>query len=274
MNDLILFGAYGPMWNPGVSLSSNNLLQFGIGNAKVSVAIATFSLPAGHTCPCANECLAKSNRFTGRITDGPDARFRCFAAMGEARATTVRIARWRNFELLQAAKTVQGMTDLINRSIPLGIKYVRIHVSGDFFSENYFKAWVNVAIANPTIVFYAYTKSLHFWVKHKKSLPKNFRLTASKGGKMDSLIVKHKLKYAEVVFSEQEATEKGLELDHDDSHAIEGKKPFGLLLHGGQKAGTAANKAWQIIMKLVGGYRRKKNIARTQPKKSIEVVLT
>lgn len=274
MNDLILFGAYGPIWNPGIPLFKNNLLHFGIGNAKVSIAIATFSLPAGYTCPCANECLAKSDRFTGKITDGPDARFRCFAASGEARATNVRQARWRNLELLQSAKTVQGMADLINKSIPLGIKYVRIHVSGDFFSEPYFKAWVNVAANNPTIVFYAYTKSLHFWVKHKKALPKNFRLTASKGGKLDYLISRHRLKYAEVVFSEQEAIDKGLELDHDDSHAIEGKKPFGLLLHGTQRSGTLAGKAWKIIMKLVGGYSRKKNPARTQSKQSVKLVLT
>lgn len=274
MDSLILFGFYGPIWNYGIKQFpvDNGLLTFGIGNAKLSKAVATFSLPAGHTCPGANECLAKTDRLTGKLTDGPNARFRCFAAMGEARATTVRVARWRNFDLLQKAKTVQGMADLIHKSIPFGISYVRIHVSGDFFNEDYFKAWLNVAAANPKTIFYAYTKSLHFWVKHKKSLPKNFRLTASKGGKLDSLISKHRLKYAEVVFSEAEATEKGLELDHDDSHAIEGKKPFGLLLHGTQKVGTVANEAWKVLMKLVGGYSRKHS-KRSQPKKAIDIVL-
>lgn len=165
------------------------------------------------------------------------------------------------------------MADLIHRSLPIGITHVRIHVSGDFFNENYFKAWLNVAANNPKIVFYAYTKSLHFWVKHKKSIPKNFRLTASKGGKMDFLISEHRLKYAEVIFSEQEAIDKGLELDHDDSHAIEGKKPFGLLLHGTQPAGTDASKAWELIKKSIGGYSRK-NPVRTQPKQSIKLVLS
>lgn len=272
MNDLILFGTYGPIWI-SLPINGETLLHFGIGNAKLSFSTATFSLPAGHSCPCADECFAKADKTTGKLTGGPNSRFRCFAATGEARITVVRQARWRNFELLQRAKTVQGMADLIDRSLPVGVPFVRIHVSGDFFSETYFKAWLNVAANNPKIVFYAYTKSLHFWVKHKKSIPKNFRLTASKGGKMDFLISEHRLKYAEVIFSEQEAIDKGLELDHDDSHAIEGKKPFGLLLHGIQPAGTDASKAWELIKKSIGGYRRK-NPVRTQPKQSIKLVLS
>lgn len=251
----------------------NELLVFGTGNAKLSKAIATFSLPAGWTCPMAHRCLSKSDRFTGKVTDGPDAHFRCFAATGEARATTVRAARWRNLELLQKAKTVQGMADLIQSSFPLFIDYVRIHPSGDFFSENYFKAWLNVAINNPKVVFYAYTKSLHFWIKYKKQIPKNFRLTASKGGKLDSLIKKHRLKFAEVVFSVEEARRKGLEIDHDDSHAIDSKKPFALLLHGTQKANTTAAGAWSVIMRLVGGYSRNRKRQETAVAKKVNLVV-
>jgi hypothetical protein len=165
------------------------------------------------------------------------------------------------------------MADLIQNSLPVGIQYVRIHVSGDFFSETYFKAWLNVAINNPRIVFYAYTKSLNFWVKHKRVIPKNFRLTASKGGKLDSLIVKHRLKYAEVVFSTEEARRKGLEIDHDDSHAIKSKKPFALLLHGTQKANTTAAQAWKVIMRLIGGYSRNRKRQDTPPAKKVNLVI-
>lgn len=249
------------------------LLYFSTDNAKLAKFIATFSLPAGWTCPMAHRCLSKSDRFTGKITDGPDTHFRCFAATGEARATTVRNARWRNLDLLQKAKTVQGMADLIQASLPVGVQYVRVHVSGDFFSENYFKAWLNVAINNPKIIFYAYTKSLHFWVKYKKQIPKNFRLTASKGGKLDSLIVKHRLKFAEVVFSSEEARRKGLEIDHDDSHAIDSKKPFALLLHGTQPADTTAAEAWKVIMRLVGGYSRNRKRQETAVTKKVNLVV-
>jgi hypothetical protein len=239
-------------------------LTFGIGNSKLSDFIATFSLPAGWTCPCAKECLSKSDRFTGNITDGINSRFRCFAASGEARATTVRVARWRNFEALKKAKTIQNMANLIQCSLPFGVQKIRMHVSGDFFSEEYFLAWLNVAINNPAVTFYGYTKRCSFMVKYRKKTPANFILTASKGGTEDALIEKHKLKYAEVVFSPEEARRKGLELDHDDSHAFNGNKPFALLLHGTQPKGSLAGEAWKEIMRLIGGYSRNKRNARVE----------
>jgi len=239
-------------------------LSFGLGNAKLSDFVATFSLPAGYTCPCAKECLSKAHRETGKLTDGKDTRFRCFAATNEARATSVRISRWRNFEYLKAARTLQGMADLIQRSLPFGVQKIRIHVSGDFFNETYFLAWLNVALNNPAVTFYGYTKRCGFMVKYRKQLPDNFVLTASKGGTEDALIGKHRLKYAEVVFSTEEARRKGLELDHDDSHAFTGKKPFTLLLHGTQPKGTEAGEAWKEIKYTIGGYSRDKRNARVE----------
>ena len=238
-----------------------NKLFFGSGNAKLSEFISTFSLPAGWTCPSANECLCKSNRNTGLITDGPKTKFRCFAASQEAFFATVRNARWNNFELLKAAKTVQGMADLIHNSLPLGVAKVRIHVSGDFFSETYFKAWLNVASANPALIFYGYTKQLQYLVKYRDQFPVNFRMVASKGGLQDKLIAKYKLVSAEVVFSTEEARRKGLEIDHDDSHAIAATKSFALLLHGTQPKATAAGEAWAVIKRLIGGYNAKKKSA-------------
>ena len=250
-----------------------NKLFFSLGNAKLSAAIATFALPAGHACPFAGECKSQSDRITGKITDGPDCRFRCFSATNEARATTVRNARWRNWELLQQAKTVQGMANLINNSLPFGIGMVRLHVSGDFFNETYFKAWVNVAMNNPAITFYAYTKSLGYWVKHKSKLPANFRLVASKGGKLDDLIAKHDLVSAEVVFSTEEARRKGLEIDHDDSLAIKAVKSFALLLHATQPVNSLAGEAWKVIMRTVGGYQKNRQRGGAQPAKAIKVLL-
>jgi hypothetical protein len=37
--------------------------------------------------------------------------------------------------------------------------------------------------------------------------------------------------------------ELNLELDHDDSHAYNGKKSFGLLIHGSQRKGSNASVA-------------------------------
>lgn len=236
-------------------------LKFGIGNAKLNTTIGTFSLPAGHTCPFAKECLSSSDRFTGKLTDGKHCKFRCFAAMGEARATNVRKARWNNFDALKEADSVVNMGKLIQEFIPSAIEKVRVHVSGDFFSEKYFLAWLNVAKNQYKRLFYGYTKATPFLVEYRKYLPKNFRFTASRGGTLDSLISIHRLRCAEVVFSVEEAKEKGLEIDHDDSHAISGKKSFALLLHGGQPAGTEASKAWEKIRSSgIGGYSKKNKV--------------
>lgn len=234
--------------------NKNTKLNFGNGNAKLSTAIATFSLPAGHSCPFAKDCLSKASRLTGIITDGKHCRFRCFAASQEALFTNVRASRWNNFEALKKIGSVEKLTQLIQDSLPKGYTYVRVHVSGDFFSEKYFIAWLNVALNNPLIVFYGYTKATPFLVKYKGIIPRNFRFTASAGGTCDNLISKHGLRSAEVVFSVKEAEEKGLEIDHDDSHAITAENSFALLLHGTQPAGSDAGKAWQKIKTTVGGY--------------------
>jgi hypothetical protein len=232
-----------------------NKLFFGFGNAKLSETIATFSLPAGWTCPCAKDCLSKADRNTGKISDGKNAEFRCYAASAECAYTAVRKSRWGNFETLKAVKTIDGMTDILAKNIPENISKVRIHASGDFFSENYFKAWLNVAKLFPTIIFYGYTKRVGFMVKYKDQMPANFRLVASWGGTEDHLIEKHGIKSARVVFSEAEAEKLGLELDHHDDHAYSADNiSFGLIIHGTQPANTPAAAAWKLVKAAGKGY--------------------
>jgi hypothetical protein len=218
------------------------LLVFGKGNAKLK-DVYTFSLPAGWTCPGAKGCLAKADPTTGKITDGPDADIRCFSASQEALYPSVRKARWHNFNLLRGL-TLGAMVYLILLSLPKKAREVRVHVAGDFFRQDYFDAWVEVARRRPDILFYAYTKSLPMWLRRAGTLPANFVLTASKGGRWDARIEEYSLRQAVVVLSEAEARERGLELDHNDSHAMSAEGgDFALLIHGPQRAGTPAAKA-------------------------------
>jgi hypothetical protein len=236
----------------------SSLLKFGIGNAKLGKEIHTFTLPSGYTCPGALACLTRADRHDGHITDGKNQTFRCFAASMEARLTPLRAKGWHNLELLKKSNTESLATDLIQASLPSSASVIRIHVGGDFFSESYFRAWLNVAWNNPGVKFYAYTKSLPFWVAalERNLIPDNFRLTASEGGKWDSLIAQYNLKTSRVVFSMEEAAALGLEVDHDDSHAYNGAHSFALLVHGTQAAGSEASKAKQAL-KGVGSYSRK-----------------
>ncbi len=229
-------------------------LKFANGNAKLK-GIHTFSLPAGFSCPGANLCLSKANQLTGKIADGPNTQFRCYAASAEALFKNIRKSRWNNFNLLKACKSLEEIVSLIQTSLPRKAKIIRMGASGDFYSQTYFDAWLEIARNNSAITFYAYTKSLPFVVARIDELPNNFKIVASKGGKWDSLIEKHSLKFAEVVFSKHEAKQKGLKVDKTDKLAYKGTKSFGLLLHNTQPAGTPASAAWQIIKKNEGGYK-------------------
>lgn len=241
----------------------NDLLKFGSGNSKLAPNIFTFSLPSGYSCPGAKECLSKAVKQPDgsyKLQDGPHTKIRCFAAIDEALKPAVRIARWHNFNLLKGKNTEQ-MISLIQDSLPT-VKWkfiVRLHVAGDFFSQSYFDAWLSVAQSNPQTLFYAYSKSLPFWVKRINKIPNNFKLVASFGGKWDNLIGLRELRSAKVVLSEQEAKDMGLEIDHTDELAYAGKKDFALLLHGTQPAGSIAAKAWAAL-KLIGkaGYHNHK----------------
>lgn len=233
-------------------------LKFAKGNAKLAKDTAVFSLPAGHTCPAALLCASKADRDIGKLTDGPQCVFRCYAATGENLFRNIRISRWRNFERLKACLgDVQAMADLIVRSMPVkGITLCRIHASGDFYSQAYFDAWLEVAKRKPSVVFYAYTKALPFWIKRRQAILSNLRLVASRGGKYDSLIESHNLRNVRVVFSQAEAIEANLPLDHDDCQAWKGTGNFALLLHGTQPAGSVAGKVLYALRKAkIGGYK-------------------
>ena len=218
------------------------LLKFQQGNAKLGKNIFTFSLPAGHACPFANECLSKADKLTGKLTDGPNTQFRCFAASAEAVYPNVRIARWHNFDLLKKLNSNESK-DLILASLPKKANIVRIHVSGDFFNEAYFLAWLQVAKARPEVLFYAYTKSLIYWVNYIKEIPGNLVLNASEGGKLDAQISEHGLKFAKVVYSPEQAQELGLLIDQKDEAAYKTKESFALLIHGQQPKGSKASQS-------------------------------
>ncbi len=221
------------------------MLSFGKKNAKLG-KIATFSLPAGYSCPFSDRCLSKANKETGKIKDGKNTEFRCFSASAEALYPNVRKSRWNNYDSLKG-KSIAQMVSLIQEALPKKKNVVRIHVSGDFFSYDYFLSWIEVAKLNPDKLFYAYTKSISYWLTFgPENLPSNLVLTASYGGKEDKLIAENNLRSATVVYSEKEAENLGLPIDHDDSLAKNKDcKKFALLIHGIQPKGKMQpNKKW------------------------------
>ena len=236
------------------------LAEYLQGNRK----IYSLDLLSGWSCPHAKDCLSKAivqDNGKRKIKDCKDTKFRCFSASQEVQYTNVYNSRKHNFDLLRK-QNHEEMVKLINSSLPENAGIVRIHVAGDFFSLPYMHAWYMVAALNPNVLFYAYTKSLKFWVGGINELPilHNFVLTASYGGRDDHMIDEFNLRSTKVVFSEAEAEELGLAIDHDDSHAAKPSlrdNSFALLIHGTQPAGSEASTALKKL-KGKGSYSRKK----------------
>lgn len=222
------------------------LLKFSSGNAKLqNRGIALFSLPAGYTCPGAVGCLAKFSREQSKIIDGPKQKYRCYAASQEAIYPSLRRATDHNLRLLKEARTTKGMAELIHDSLPaFYFDKIRIHQDGDFFSLDYMKAWAEVAKQMPRRLFYAYTKSVAFWLKLKDEIPENMVLNASMDGRWDSKVEEHGLKHSVVVFHPEQAEQMGIGIDHDDSLAMDRDvHKLALLLHGTQPKGSEASAA-------------------------------
>lgn len=176
-----------------------------------------FNLPAGHSCPYAKDCKIAVNRETGKF-ERTGTKFRCYAASAE-RFPGVSKCRWNNFEAMQKGE------DIV---IPEGATHVRIHGSGDFFSQEYFDKWLETCRRNPCVTFWAFTKSIQFWVNRLGEIPNNLTLQASKGSLQEDLIEKFNLKYAEVFLSIDDVP-KDMVIDTDDSHAMIGTESFALL---------------------------------------------
>jgi hypothetical protein len=225
--------------------------------------IYSLDLLSGWSCPHAKDCLSKAivqDNGKRKIKDGRHTQFRCFSASQEVQYTNVYNLRKHNFDSLRGLH-INDMIHELNQSMPKNAGIVRIHVAGDFFSRDYMLAWYMVASINPNVLFYAYTKSLRFWLTvNEYPILENFVLTASYGGRDDHLINEFGMRSAKVVFSEAEAEELGLEIDHDDSHAAQPSlrnQDFALLIHGTQPKGSAASEALRAL-KGKGSYSRKK----------------
>ena len=218
--------------------------------------IYSLDLLSGYSCPFANECLSKAVQLPNgkrAIKDGKETKFRCFSASQEAQYTNVYNLRKHNFDTLRGLH-LNDMTHELNQSMPKNLGICRIHVAGDFFSADYMFSWLVMAMMHQDRLFYAYTKSLKYWLKHMEWIDQldNFVLTASYGGRDDKLIDEHMLRASKVVFSEAEAEDLGLEIDHDDSHAARPSMKnldFALLIHGTQPKDTEASEALKLLKK-------------------------
>lgn len=190
-----------------------------------------FRTPNGeqqNTCPAALACRAV-----------------CYAKQGTYRFPNVINARMHNLTLSTrpdfAALIIADLAGMVVKSRKCRKPYnvVRLHDSGDFYSQEYLNAWATVAAAYPHVVFYAYTKSVHL---DYSAIPDNLRITQSLGGRHDNLVQLNR-PHSRIFSSEDARLAAGYEDGNaSDIPAIEGVTNIGLTYHGGRKLTKAQTK--------------------------------
>ena len=166
------------------------------------------------TCPYAGMCAEICYADQGR--------------MAMAAATSARERNLAHINRLTMPKLRDGLIEDIDRM--RATTHIRIHDSGDFFSRAYYHAWLEVAEAQPELIFYAYTKSIPFidWDLH----PDNFRLVQSIGGKRDDDIDRGR-PHARIFATDAERKKaKYCDGNVSDMPAVLGQLRIGLVYHG------------------------------------------
>lgn len=157
----------------------------------------------------------------------------CYAKQGSYAWTNVKAARKHNLDAYLAdrdAFIAGAVADLTRFSSRYNV--VRVHDSGDFFSQAYLDAWFTIARAFPGIRFYCYTKSLHLdWT----ACPSNLSVTQSIGGRYDAELDPD-FSHSRIFATDADRIAAGyVDGNASDAPAIRGLVQIGLVYHGTRK---------------------------------------
>ncbi len=209
------------------SLKARYNLHWGFSNSKLAKdGIVTFNIPAFRladgfkTCPMAGSCALV-----------------CYALQGYYNMPSAKKTREHNIAWLRTHSMddfVKAVVDDINH-LHTDWTRIRVHDSGDFYSEAYMDAWMDIARQCPDKEFYAYTKMVSMTALKRASMPGNLTIVQSVGGKEDRLI--DKAYPHSIIFTSHDAMhhagyEDGTKTDRP---AFEGQIKIGLVYHGTKK---------------------------------------
>lgn len=126
---------------------------------NATLTVFTFNLLARLTCPgmtrwCAKNCYACHGNFTySNVVNGQD-------------------RRWSSTQDLDLF--IETMVIECKMALLKGEKAIRIHSSGDFYSIDYFLAWLEIANQVPDMAFFAFTKNWRLpWFREYLDLANN-----------------------------------------------------------------------------------------------------
>lgn len=207
-------------------------LKWSFGNSKLKKTnTISFNIPALKskdgftTCPMAGKCASV-----------------CYAMQGMYKWKTTQAPREFNLKAIRA-NIKQFTQDAIRDLARIKQTSIRIHDSGDFFSQEYLDAWKAIANHFQDKEFYAYTKSLHL---NFDKTPSNLKIIQSEGGKLDHQI-NYNLSHSKIFVSETDRLSAGyIDGNKDDSAAQNGEIKIGLTYHGSRKLTDNQIKAFEV----------------------------
>ena len=88
----------------------------------------------------------------------------CYALAGAYRFSNVAQAFERRLAVTQSNEFIDLMLKEIDAN---RAERIRIHDSGDFYSEEYLQRWLTIMRARPNVEFYAYTKMITMFKFHE-----------------------------------------------------------------------------------------------------------
>lgn len=193
-------------------------ISISTGNSKLAQdGIACFDIPQASTCRGAGSCLGF-----------------CYASLGNYTYRVKVQNMLNNFYTSLNPKVFSPEVKKSYEKLPRYIKTLRLHSSGDFYSQEYLDSWVNIMCETPEFRYYAYTKSLDLdWTEALK-LPNFFRIQ-SIGGLFDHLIDTN-LAHSRIFPDRESLLAAGyIDASESDLPAASGGIKIGLVVHGQKK---------------------------------------
>lgn len=129
------------------------------GNDKMGKNVWMYNLPPVYTCTPTHWCL-----------HGRDGKPACYAMRGRLTWPHAKSGAKRRYELSKQNDFIEKMVKTINKR---GIEYFRLHVSGDFYSNDYVKKITEIAKSCPNTLFRTTTRrrDLTKTIRELNSLP-------------------------------------------------------------------------------------------------------
>ena len=161
----------------------------------------------------------------------------CYACSGRYLFKNVKNKMSERYELTLTDNFIPVIDTEIKKLVvknPTKTVYIRIHDTGDFYNSEYVEKWFKVMELNPTVKFYAYTKSIVLF-KVFETMPDNFKVIYSYGGIHDELINPDVDPNARVFGSLDELLKAGYVDCSDNDLLVFTTDKVGLVYHGSKK---------------------------------------